>query len=215
MVLKRKRRNVGIYLIGICNNKETECKNTEYYRVYLNGPGTIFNAANSSQFKLVFQDQKIKMERKLVVTVWCDKYCDVPVSYMEERNEYVSIICKNIDGRLVDVITDEEYVFANFSDSNTYKQITYSKKEEVSRDFVCEYLKGLNNELLNGYFARVNELRLYVQNNYITPEEKARLRIEMEKKEAEAKEKHEQEQDDFISNFHKNFNNFNSGNKKK
>lgn len=193
---------------------ENNGKKTEYYRVYLNGPKEMFGN-NSSQFKVVFQEQKIKMERRLVTTVWRDKYCDVPVSYMEERNEYVSIICKNIDGRLVDVITDEEYVFAYLNDSDTYKQITYSKKEEVSRDFVYTCLKGLNNDLLKGYFDRVKELKLYVQSNYITSEEKTRLRMEREKKEVEAKKKYEQEQEDFISSFHKNFNNFNSKPRKK
>lgn len=193
------------------NNKRED----KYYRVYLNGPNKMFDTYNwgyetkfnKSSFKFKVLEQKFRKEKKVEYGFWRNKEYEVDVPYMVEKDESVYIYCREVDGKMIDIITNDEYSFAKEEDSDKYKQLTYFEKSEESKDWVLFQLRKMNIDLIRSYVNRINELKAYAQRNYISPEE--RIRIEKQKIEKDADER------DFIANFHKNYGSSNTKTRKK
>lgn len=190
---------------------ENNEKKKEYYRVYLNGPkdmlwgGKYDNDTSVLVFKI--REQKFKKEKRTERGIWCNKEYEVDVPYMIEKCAHATIYCREVDGEMIDIITNDEYIFAERKDSDKYKQLTYYNKCEVDKKNVLIQLREMNFNLIRNYANRINELKAYAQRNYISPEE--RIRIEKQKIERDEAER------DFIANFHKNYGSSNTRNRKK
>lgn len=183
----------------------------KYYKVYLNGPkdmlwgGKYDNDTSVLVFKI--REQEFKKEKRTERGIWCDKEYEVDVPYMVEKNKSAYIYCRKVDGKMIDIITNDEYIFAEGKDSDKYKQLTYYNECEVDKKNVLIQLREMNIDLIRSYANRINELKAYAQRNYISPEE--RIRIEKQKIEKDAEER------DFIANFHKNYGSSNTKTRKK
>lgn len=194
--------------------ENNEKKEEYFYRVYLNGPKEMFGN-NNSQLKVCVPVQKTRTELRGKRTLFRVIGYEVEVPYMGEEDKYVTVYCRSIDGKMMDVITDMEYTFAAAEDSDTFKHITYSKKEEVKKIEIFDYLKDIDRELVKNYVTKIRELNMYVQKNYINPDEKNKLRIERERRYAEEQRKNDEQMSEFIANFHKDYDDNISGPRKK
>lgn len=169
---------------------ENNGRKDKYYKVYLNGPKDMLwgGKYDNDTSVLVFKIRELKFK-------------------MVEKYESAYIYCRKVDGKMIDIITNDEYFFAKGEDSDKYKHLTYYKKCEVDKKNVLIQLREMNIDLIRNYANRINELKAYAQRNYISPEE--RIRIEKQKIERDEAER------DFIANFHKNYGSSNTRNRKK
>lgn len=190
---------------------ENNGKKTEYYRVALNGPSEMFDYYDRSQLKLIIQIQKFKKEKRTERGIWCNKEYEVDVPYMEDVNGYVIIFCKSVNGRLFDVITNDEYIFAERGEDDKYDSITYHYKEPVSIEDVYNGLSKMNSATVRNYISKMDELFYIAHAKYMSYIDKQRKQKIWE----ETREERETKYEDFISNFHKNYGSSNTRNRKK
>ena len=166
---------------------ENNEKMIEYYRVYLNRPDSRepnrgYPMWNRSFVFLCIQEQNNK-----------------------KTNEIVTVFCKNVDGKLFDVITNDEYVYASQECYDRFDSITYHRKEQASVEEVYNSLKKMNPALTKGYINKMNEIFYVAHAKYMSYIDKKRKQQIWE----ETREEREAKYNDFISNFHKNYGNAN------
>ena len=193
------------------NNKRED----KYYKVYLNGPKEMFyegyNCRDSSRIKLTVQEQKFKKEKREEWGFWRSKEYEVDVPYMQVVEKYVTIFCKSVNGNLFDVITNDEYVYAEYDKNDQYDSITYRHKEPVSIEEVYNELRKMNSALIRSYTNKMDELFYIAHAKYMSYMDKQRKQQIWE----ETREERETKYEDFIDNFHNNYGSSNTKNRKK
>lgn len=171
----------------------------------------MFDYYDRSQLKLIIQIQKFKKEKREEWGFWRSKEYEVDVPYMEDVNGYVIIFCKSVNGRLFDVITNDEYIFAKHGEDDKYDSITYHHKEPVSIEDVYNGLSKMNSATVRNYISKMDELFYIAHAKYMSYIDKQRKQKIWE----ETREERETKYEDFISNFHKNYGSSNTRNRKK
>ncbi len=192
---------------------ENTGKKKEYYRVYLNGPNEKFYEKfigyDKSRFKFGEDDKQVNRERYIERSLFGRETIHEVITFNEK--EGIPIYCEFVDGKMIDLITGNEYVFANSENAEQINNISYFQFEKVSAYDVCNKLNQLNVELIKKYVDKVNELSYLMHIQYLN------FMIVQKKKEVfeDNREELEELYEEFINNFHKNYCKLNTKTRKK
>lgn len=178
-------------------------KKTEYYRVYLNGPNEMFYEKfigyDKSRFKFGEDDKQVNRERYIERSLFGRETIHEVISFNEK--EGIPIYCEFVDGKMIDLITGNEYVFANSENAEQFDNISYYQFEKVSAFDVCDKLSEMNVEIIKKYADKVNELSYLMHIQYLN------FMVVQKRKEIfeDNREELEELYEEFINNFHKNY----------
>ena len=78
-----------------------------------------------------------------------------------EDNDSLGIYCKNVNGRIYDVITNDEYVFARNEDSYKVEYVTYNTLYPCDAEEVFEQLSRLNDDKIEAYVGKICDFKFY------------------------------------------------------
>lgn len=182
---------------------ENNEKKTEYYRVYLNGPEDVFYEKyigyDKSRFKLGENDKEVNREKYIERSLFGRETIHEVVTFNGQGG--MPIYCEFVDGKMIDLITGNEYIFANSENAEQTDNISYYQREKVSAYDVCNRLSGLNVETIKKYVDKVNELSYLMHIQYLN------FMVVQKRKEIfeDNREELEELYEDFINNFHKNY----------
>lgn len=182
---------------------ENNGKKTEYYKVYLNGPEDVFYEKyigyDKSRFKLGENDKEVNRERYIERSLFGRETIHEVVTFNGQGG--MPIYCEFVDGKMIDLITGNEYIFANSENAEQTDNISYYQCEKVSAYDVCNRLSGLNVETIKKYVDKVNELSYLMHIQYLN------FMVVQKRKEIfeDNREELEELYEDFINNFHKNY----------
>lgn len=187
-------------------------KKKEYYRVYLNGPDEMFYEKyigyDKSRFKLGEDDKEVNRERYIECSIFGRETIHEVVTFNE--NEGTPIYCEFVDGKMIDLITGNEYVFANSENAKQFDNISYYQYEKVNVCDVYSKLLEINVETIKKYAGRVNELSYLMHLQYLD----FMLVQKMKEMYGNNEEELAEVERNYIANFHKKYINFNTKTKK-
>lgn len=87
---------------------------------------------------------------------------------LEDGNgDSLGIYCKNVNGRIYDVITGDEYVFAKKEDSCEVGYVTYNTLYPCDIKEVYEQLRMLNDEKIESYVSAINDIKFHTYMNNV------------------------------------------------
>lgn len=188
-------------------------KKKEYYRVYLNGPDDMFYEKyigyDKSRFKLEKDDKEVIRKRYIERSLFGRETIHEMITFNGQGG--MPIYCEFVDGKMIDLITGNEYVFANSENAKQFDNISYYQFEKVSVCVVYSKLLEINVETIKKYADRVNELSYLMHLKYLD----FILVQKMKEMYGNNEEELAEVERNYIANFHKKYINSNTKTRKK
>lgn len=154
---------------------------------------------DKSRFKLGENDKEVNREKYIERSLLGRETIHEVVTF--NGQDGMPIYCEFVDGKMIDLITGNEYIFVNSENAEQTDNISYYQCEKVSAYDVCNRLSELNLETIKKYVDKVNELSYLMHIQYLN------FMVVQKRKEIfeDNREELEELYEDFINNFHKNY----------
>ena len=159
------------YMIGKIENEILELDNefkrrvSEVYKDYVDSYYTNYvmgkyNRGCVVRIEDTEVDRRLDLEEKSYFMAVINNNTSEENIRLEDGNS-LSIYCKNVNGRIYDVITGDEYVFAKEEDSCKVRYVTYNTLYPCDIKEVYEQLSKLNDDKIESYVSAINDIKFH------------------------------------------------------
>lgn len=123
-----------------------------------------------------------------------------------DNNKSLRIFCKNINGKLYDVVTNDEYSFSKYENASKVSYITYKMLYFCDAEEVYEQLKNMDENMIAMYINAIYKFKLNAYKDNVLYVEMLKTRELLESMEREKDKLYGRYIDEFHDSYDEEFN---------